>query len=369
MKVNNFTVDALQKHKLWYVLIETYGDDITLCRPTPAGIEPYNKAAAYRMLDGRVLIGFDDVLDAQSQNGLVVIGEGTTEYVSTQPYERIARLCSIAPPNDNLGTFIFTDSVPVLQPNTDWRCDSGRYGPGPYPDVEGVIERPINDKSVLVEYEPIISVPGIAHLIYVRRTNYQNEREHFLNNATTQMATATLSEMFVLLNEWSKVSEPPFENTEEISQDAKRFLSAVKFNESLIDGYPAMQISRFLTGDPAARLRPETPLPLGNQLELFIRNRSPHLSLASLLSTNPGVWDVWDIADLEKLILQKNLKELYKHFFVREAPKGFSLEVFKDQLLPKLPEGYGRYVDSWFNAYNVAENFRRSNENSGLHHS
>lgn len=357
MKVNNFTVDALQKHKLWYVLIETYGDDITLCRPTPAGIEPYNKAAAYRMLDGRVLIGFDDLLDAQSQNGLTVIGEGTTEYVSTQPYERIARLCSIAPPNDNLGTFIFTDSVPVLQPNTEWRCDSGRYGPGPYPDVEGVLNRPINDKSVLVEYEPIISVPGIAHLIYARRTNYQNERDYFLNNATTQMATATLSEMFVLLDEWSKVSEYPFQNTEEIARDAKRFLNAIKFDETLIIGYPPMQIAKFLMGATDARLRPENPLPINQQIETFVRNRSSHLSFASLLLTNPGIWNTLDIAETEQEILKNNTAALYEHFFSSKMPDGFSLVMFRERLLDKLPEGYGRYVDSWFNAYDVAGQF------------
>lgn len=359
MKVVEFNVEALQKHKLWYVLTETYGDDLTLCRPTPAGIEPYNKATAYRMFNRRVLLGFDDVLDAQSQNGLMVIGEGTTEYVSTQPYERISRLCAIAPPNDNLGTFIFTDSVPVLQPNTDWRCDSGRYGPGPYPDVEGVIERPINDKSVLVEYEPIMSVPGIAHLIYVRRSNYKDERNHFLNNATTQMATATLSEMFVLLNEWSKVSEYPFQNTEEIAQDAKRFLSAIKFNEALIDGCPPMQIAKFLMGETDARLRPSNPLPTSQQLETFVRNRSSHLSLASLLSTNPGVWDVQDIAELEQPVIKNNTFALYKHFFVNDAPEDFSLSMFREKLKPKLPDGYAAYVESWFVAYDVAEQFRQ----------
>lgn len=359
MKVVEFNVEALKKHQLWYVLVQNYGGDLTLCRPTPAGIDPYNNATAYRMFNGRILLGFDDVLDAQSQNGLMVIGEGTTEYVSTQPYERIAQLCAIAPPNDNLGTFIFTDSVPVLQPNTDWRCDSGRYGPGPYPDVEGVIERPIDDKSVLLQYEPIMSVPGIAHLIYVRRTNFEQQRNHFLNNATTQMATATLSEMFVLLNEWSKVSEYPFGNTEEIAQDAKQFLSAITFNESLIDGHPPMQIAKFLMGDQDARLRPSNPMPLNQQLEMFVRNRSSHLSLASLLSSNPGVWDLQDIAELEESSIKQHLASMYKHFFVNDAPDNFSLSMFRETILGSLPEGYGRYVDSWFVAYDVAEQIRQ----------
>lgn len=359
MNIVTFSVDALSKHQLWYATLENYTNEITLCRPTTTGFEPYTKATAYRMFNGRVVIGFDNAIEAQSQNGIVAIGEGTTEYISTQPYERIKHLCEIAPPNDNLGTFTFVDSQPVIEENLDWRCDSGRYGPSPYPDFTGEYVNPVTEKSILLEYEPILSVPGIAHLIYLRRSNFEEERHQFLNNATTQMATATLPEMFVLLNEWAQVTEEPFSNSELIAIDAKNFLNAVHFDESFINGYPPMQITKFIVGDDQARQRPETPLPINNVLQLFIKTRSSHLSLSSLLSTDPGLWDVEDVAQLEEPTLHTNMLSLHKQFFVNDAPEGFSLELFENTYALAIPEGYASYVRSWLNAYKVAEDLRK----------
>lgn len=359
MEIVDFNVQALNNHQMWYVLTKNYGDDLALGRPTPSGISPYIKASAYRMFNGRVLLGFDDIIDAQLQNGLVAVNGGVTEYVSTQPYERIKHLCEITPPNDQFGTFTFVDSQPVISPDKDWRCDNGRYGPSPYPDFNNNYVDPITEKSVLLEYEPILSVPGVAHLIYLRRSNFEQERYEFVNNATTQMATATLPEMFVLLNEWSKVSQPPFENSEEIAQDAHQFLDLLSFDETLISGYPSMQISKFIMGDTNARLRPESPLPISQQLENFVRNRSSHISLASLLSTNPGVWDLWDIAELEEVSIRNNLLALYKKFLVSDAPENFSLSLYRELIKERLPEGYGIYLESWFSAYDKAEEFRQ----------
>lgn len=312
------------------------------------------------MFNGRVVIGFDNAIEAQAQNGIVAIGDGTTEYVSTQPYERIKHLCEIAPPNDNLGTFTFVDSQPVIQENLDWRCDSGRYGPNPYPDLNGEYINPIETNSVLLEYEPIFSVPGIAHLIYLRRTNFETERNEFLNNAITQMATATLPEMFVLLNEWAQVSEPPFNNGELISQDAKDFLAAIKFNPALIDGLPPMQISKFICGDNNARQRPAEPQPVSQQLFWFVKSKVSHLSLAGLLSTDPGLWDVRDVAELERQPLNNNMLSLHNQFFVNDAPEGFSLEMFETTYAVVIPDGQANYIRSWIKAYVLANTIRAS---------
>lgn len=359
MRVVDFNVEALHRHQMWYVLTEAYEDEFELGRPTPTGIAPYTKASAYRMFNQRVLLGFDDLLDAHSQNGLVAISNGVTEYVSTQPYERIVRLCNIAPPNDDLGVFGFADSVPIVQENTDWRCDNGRYGPRAYQDMNGIAVNVASEKSVVLEYETIISVPGVAHIVYIRSTNYRNERDTFLNNATTQTVTATLPEMFVLLNEWSKVSQYPFENAEDIAQDANQFLNLIKFDEDYISDYPPMQIAKFIMGDTNARLRPINPLPINQELELFIRNRSAHLSLASLLSTNYGVWDLSDIAELEESSIKSNMLSLYKHFFQQDAPEEFSLSMYREHIKDKLPEGYGTYIESWLLVCDKAEEFRK----------
>jgi hypothetical protein len=228
------------------------------------------------------------------------------------------------------------------------------------PDLNGDYPNPIETNSVLLEYEPIFSVPGIAHLIYLRRTNFQTERNEFLNNAVTQMATATFSEMFVLLNEWAQVSEPPFNNGELISQDAKEFLAAIKFNPALIDGLPPMQISKFICGNNNARQRPAEPQPMSQQLLWFVKSKVSHLSLAGLLSTDTGLWDVRDIAELEQEPLHKGMLALHKQFFVNEAPDGFSLAMFESTYAPMIPDGQANYIRSWLKAYGVADTIRAS---------
>jgi hypothetical protein len=364
MNIVTFTVEALQKHQMWYALSGQYENELTVCVPTGAGFEPYNGATAYKMFNGRVVLGFDNTIQAQSQNGVAVIGEGFTEYVSTQPYERIKRICEISPPNDTQGTFTFTDSQPINTPDKQWRCDSGRFGPFPYPDLNGEYKKPISDRSVLIEYEPILSVPGIAHLVYLRRSNFSTERHEYLNNALTQMATATLPEMFVLLHEWSMVTESPFDNNEEIAKDAKEFLQKIHFITNIIDGYPSMQISRFLSGDNNARQRPETPLPPSESMLSFIKSKTSHLSLASLLTTDPSLWDVVDIAELEKETIKQNMLSLHKQFYANDAPSDMSYDQFSEYVTNTIPVERRPYVQSWLNAYKVAEETRNLIDNT-----
>ena len=359
MNIETFTVEALNKHQMWYALHNTCGSEVTLCRPTSVGYEPYNNATAYRMFNSRVVLGFNNAIEAQSQNGIVAIGDGFTEYVSTQPFERIKHILEIAPPNDQEGTFTFVDSQPVVNPNLDWRCDAGRYGPSPYSSCDGEVYNPISEKSVLLQYEPILSVPSVAHLIYLRRSNYEVERHEFLNNALTQMATATLAEMLVLLSEWAQVAEAPFNNSEEISQDAKRFLEAINFDSSIIDGYPAMQLTRFLGGDINARLRPDNPMAPSDKMINFIKTRVSHLSLASLISTDTGLWDLLDIAELEESAIHNNLISLHKQFFAIEPTENLTFKSLVD-LIQTMPIERQPYIMSWVNSYFVADEIRGS---------
>lgn len=319
MIIEDFNVEALKHHSLWYLLKKEHGTQVDVVRPTPAGNEPWTDFKAYRMFNGRTLLGFGKLAETVHAQGLLAIGEGVSEHISTQVYERVEHLCLIQPPNDDLGTFAFTDSQPVPS-NTDWRCDISYYGPWPFPDLEGNMLRPTADKSVLIEFETIISVPNIGHLIYLRRKNYAEQRWQLVNNAITPMTAPTLSECMKLVYEWSIVSQEPFNNNEAISQKAAEFCSLTGLQQWHIDAYPDMQIARFLAGRDDARMRPDDAIGPQEDLLLYIKQNSSFVSLASLLECNLGTWDVQDIAELEQTSLDIRKADFYKHHTRHEYP-------------------------------------------------
>jgi len=321
MIIEDFSVEALQHHSLWYLLKKQYGQHVDVVRPTPAGNDPWTDFRAYRMFNGRILVGFSSLAETVHAQGLMAIGEGVSEHISTQAHERVQHLCAIQPPNDDLGTFIFTDSQPIpSNDKTDWRCDVSFYGPFPFPDREGTYHRPVEEKSVILDFESILTVASVGHLIYVRRSNYAEQRWQFVNNAITPMTAPTLSECMKLVYEWSVVSQDPFNNSEPISQKAAQFCSITGLEQWHIDAYPDMQIARFLAGRDDARMRPEDAVGPQEDLIVYIKQNSSFVSLASLLDANPGTWDVQDIAELEQTSLDVRKAAFYKHHTRHDYP-------------------------------------------------
>lgn len=353
MKIKEFSVNALQKHSLWYLLKKQYKNDIDIVRPTAAGNEPWLDVEAYKMFNGSILLGFSHPTKTIFAQGLVAIGDGITEHISTQAYERIDYLVNIKPPNDNFGTFSFVDSQPVpINSGRDWRCDVSYYGPMPFPDLEGNKVQAMSDKSVLVTFEPILSIPGTAHLIYLRRTDYADARDYHVNHALTPMTACTLSECIKLIYEWSQVSHEPFNNIEDIAVDAKKFCEILGITEDLVSPYPDMQIAKFLSGNPKARNRPDNPVGPTEPLIQFIRRNTAHMSLASLLSINPGVWDVRDIAELEQTSIDLRKQALFKDLLGREYPE--------DGILPQFAiDSIGPFLTQWFEYFDKAKDISK----------
>lgn len=347
MIIENFTVEALNHHSLWYLLKKQYGQHIDIVKPTPAGNEPWTDFKAYRMFNGKVLIGFSKPGKTVSAHGLMAIGEGVSELFSTQAYERIEHLYLIQPPNDDLGTFIFTDSQPIPS-STEWRCDISNYGPWPFPDLNGNYSRPVQEKNVIVEFEPIINMVGVGHLIYVRRLNYTEERWEFVNNALTPMTAPTLSETLKLVHEWATVSQEPFNNTELISLKAKQFCEVTGLESWHLDAYPDMQIARFLAGEQNARLRPSDAIGPQEDLVLYLKQNCSFISLATLLSANHGTWDVQDIAELEQNSIPLRKAALFKDSCNIEYPG--------DGNIPNMIwENLGSYLEPWFKLFDKAK--------------
>lgn len=310
MLIKNFDKDDLKNHLLWKILDGKYQDQITIVRPTAAGPEPFSGYSAYRLANGATVIGFHNTLKAVSSQGFVAIGDGFQEYISSQPYERVEHLLNIKVPNTDLGTFVFVDSRPVPA-SLEWRCDTSYYGPMPFPDINGRIVHPTADQSVLIDFQPIISLPGICYLIYLHRKNYASERHHFLNDAVTPMTAATLGECFKLIYEWSQVSLAPFNNTEDIALKAHKFCSILGVTDTLVACYPNMQIGRFLQHHPNARVRPHDVIDTQEDLLKFVSRKMSHLSLSVAMAVNGQHDEMLEVAQLESTGLENAKARLF----------------------------------------------------------
>lgn len=357
MILTDFSLDVVANHQTWYLLKNTYKTGLTIIRPTPVGPEPYTDYSAYRMADGRVLIGFNRLVATVLAQGLVALGDDGAEYITTQVWERIDSICAINPPNDDLGTFAFVDSQPpsILEPHKDWRCDKEYYGPYPYPTLDGVILDPLSDSSVIVAFEPIISLCGIGHLIYMQRTNYKEQRNELVNNAITPMTAPTLPETLKLISEWALVAEEPFSNQELIAQDARDFVRIIGLTDELLDPYPNMQIAKFLSGDETARVRPADAM--APQLELleFIQNRVSHISLTRIALLNPSIWNLDEIAMAEQDLIQTKCDSFIAQH-VKDLPSGLNINNIEELAPPPVKKILLPFFKEWLLLIHKAHN-------------
>jgi hypothetical protein len=333
MILKDFSTNVIAEHHAWYLLKNNYATGLTVMRPTPVGPEPYTDYSAYKMADGRVLLGFNKLVATVLAQGLLALGDSGTEYITTQVWERISDICLIAPPNEDLGTFAFVDSQPpsILEPHKDWRCDREYYGPYPYPTLDGEILDPLNESSVIVAFEPIISLVGVGHLIYMQRTNYREQRNELVNNAITPMTAPTLSETLKLIHEWSLVADDPFDNQELIAQDAKDFVRITGITESLLAPYPDMQIARFLSGDEQARVRPADAVAPQVDLIEFVQNSVSHISLTRIALLNPSIWNSDEIDVAEQALIQDKC-DLFIAQHVKDMPSGINVNNLEETL-------------------------------------
>ena len=359
MILKDFSLDIIANHHTWYLLKNTYRTGLTIIRPTPVGPEPYTDYGAYKMADGQVLIGFNRLVATVLSQGLIALGDDGSEYITTQVWERISDICRIEPPNEELGTFAFVDSQPpsILEPHKDWRCDKGYYGPYPYPTLDGVILDPLNDASVIVAFEPIISIVGIGHLIYMQRTNYKSQRNELVNNAVTPMTAPTLSETLKLVYEWSLVAQSPFNNEELIAQDAKDFVRLTGLTEQLLAPYPDMQIAKFVSGNDQARLRPSNAVGPQEELLNFVKNSVSHMSLARIVLLNPTIWDVEEIASVEGSLFQDKC-DAFVAQHVKNMPTGINVSNLEGTLPLPVKKILLSFFTEWLKLY----------ENSRIYH-
>jgi hypothetical protein len=197
----------------------------------------------------------------------------------------------------------------------------------------------VSQLAHLKTYEPVLSVNGIAHLVYLHREDDEQARELVVNADAVPFVGVTLSEALKLVHEWATVAEPPFSNADDIAQDARDFLSALGFYPGLVSNQSEMQIARYLRGDADARRRPSDPQDNSDELRMFLKKRVAHGSLAGALSLYPGSGDIAQAVEIDLANIESDYASTL--FFFGVDPQGHSFERAEDGIAAINPETRG----------------------------
>lgn len=320
MEVIDFSIDNIGEYSMWFMLNKIKEGPIDLVYRTPAGDEQFglnniNKYAFFKMKNGKILLGINNYVFIKSKHNLFAISNNEEEIVNLQMFENIMDNYNASVNHTDKGYFIFTDSI-VIAPELklDWRCDNTRYGPMNYAVSEGIQEVLTVSLDQLIAYDPILSVDGIAHLVYIHFKNDAEYRYSFANELQLPICGATISEALKLISEWATVAEPPFNNQQNISKDAKEFLSKLDFDLSLVEYQTDMYVAEYIKGNKNARMRPSDVKPLSKELDLFIKKKMSYRCLSALISLHPDTWDIQEIIFEEEKYIRETYRNFYKIF-------------------------------------------------------
>ena len=305
MQINEFKLQVLNDHKVFYMLDKISGDHETvfLFKETPSGRVEKTFFQAYKMRDNKVLIAFpNDTVPATDYN-YIAVADDVEESINIQCYEKIHSIYTKTPDNDK-GVFAFANSLPVVLDVETGRCDINNYGPINF-TKDGLVAKPlVDDVSKLISYEPILSVNGVGHIIFLHMKDDADIAELVVNNFEIPTVARTFMEVLKVMTEWADVYEPPFNNREPVAENTIKFFETVGADNNFINHVKSnqvdMQVVQFLLGNPNARVRPDGVLPLTAEVENWLLPRLSFMTLSKLLQFYPDAWDVNEVLEKEK---------------------------------------------------------------------
>lgn len=275
-----FDLSVLETHRSFFVLLHhrTDATDLQVVLDTPSGRIDADFIDLYEMQNGVLMAAWRDPFRHTPYHNAVVTSSSGEELVNFTQTERLLEFYN-KPLNSRTGTFAFANSVVVVQPNTNWRCDSGLYGTQDFRQKPDFIESP----NELVFFENVLSVNGDSHLCYLEGKNKTAMRDYEINHSVLPCAATTLQEILKLIDEWAVVADEPFNNKDIVSSKAKRFMANMRWTAeelTVIKSQTPMQVARYLTGDDNARQRSQGILALEQELTRAVFKRMAHGSMA-----------------------------------------------------------------------------------------
>jgi hypothetical protein len=311
MIIKDFSINDIDTYRLYYVLDKITDTAVTFYRRTPAGDDPFEDADILVMPDGHLVVAFTHPFKYAANTCLFAKHGDIEEIVNLNCWERVVDLYDTDIYESDKGGFFFCSSIPIFNPNQEWRCDNTMYGPEPFGGQKGGMLTGLN---VIIAYEPILSFHGVGYLVYIHLKDDAVIRETHENNSEIPSASYTLSEVFKLLYEWSEMTNEPFNNTEQIAVKAKQFLDYFGFTPDLVDNQVDMQVANYIKGSQNARMRPTGIVPNKPELVNFVKKRMASSSLAELCVQYPDMWDTQEILTAEKQALDAGILRFMDYY-------------------------------------------------------
>jgi hypothetical protein len=307
--VQPFTLEVIKTHKCFYLLRHiTDATELQILHNTPAGHIETDVADAFSMPNGAIIIAWKHPFLYSTMHNVVAISEQTVENINLTALERVIDIYD-RPVDAQLGVFTFTNSDMILAPNLDWRCDNGKFGPRSFHPVTI-----IDDLPQIVIYEPVLSINGVGHIIYIEGVGKQTLANHHINEDSHPVTGRTLWEALKLIREWAIVNKEPFNNTEPVAHKASQFINELQLSDTelaVIDQQIPMQIANYLTGSTNARQRPDGVLPITDDVKNLLFSRLASGSVAALEYLNPGMWNLEELLVAEKEQLLVDISILF----------------------------------------------------------
>ena len=304
IEVKPFKLDMIKQNESFYCLQKISNvSEIDIFHNTPSGAVEYPKINAFSMPNGKIIIAWTNSINMFQFYNLIASSNGVTEIIPMNSIEKVFDIYD-KPTNSNYGVFSFASSNVILEPNIDWRCDNGKYGPGAFPPNYRIVFEPNN----IVLFEPVISVVGVGHLVYIEYTTASHLADQHLNNAEKPVIGRSFWECLKLIREWSIVNEEPFNNNEAIAVKANEFIKNLNFSSeelSIIDKQSEMQIFKYILGDNNARQRPDHLLEIDDEIKRIMFNRLSSGTLSAIEYLNPGMWNLEELIEIEKQDIQE----------------------------------------------------------------
>jgi hypothetical protein len=351
--MEQFTLDKIKNYKMFYVLkkIKSTSQEIVLLHKQSQEmvVVETEKYDLFQVGVDQVLVAFTNLFQHSGKHNYVASNGLQQENILLNPYERIVDYYKTDRDDEPSGVFLFMNSCPVLLKGQDWRCDNALFGPRKFFPV-GQEEKGLIDGITKIKvYEPVLSINGIGHIVYFKHEGDDTGiRFDHINNAELPQSAETLSEMIKLIFEWAKVSEEPFNNTEQISAKAKQFIEGFGISESIIAGQPDMQVMKYLQGDMSARTRTHGTYQISDAINSLVIDNIPYMTFSKIVELNPTIFDLEECLGIETQWLREEWNEaLVTHNIVEPKEHGdvdgvceHILNTFPDNLtFPKIVFG------------------------------
>lgn len=309
MMITFFNHSVVNNYRLFYLLDNITDTNLEIHRRTPAGDEEFEHADVFIMNNGKLLVAFKHPFSYAPNICLIAKTETQEEIINLTPWERLIDVYDPGIDNTDYGYFAFTDSRPIFEEGSEWRCDNTMYGPRPF--FVGQVAPTIQKVK---GYETILSVHGVGYLVYIHLEDDAIEREKFKNDSEVPCAGLTLSEAFKVMLEWSETTQEPFNSTENIAVKAQQFLNQIGFTADLVDNQVDMQVANYLKGSTSARLRPEGVQPNKPELIGFIQKKMASSSLALIHHLYPELTELENVLSAEQDQLEAGIQR-FRDFY------------------------------------------------------